>query len=85
MQGIEISDGFPFVSDVTAQRKRFESANQVRRESGLAEVAFDEKYLAELPRLPPGAGMAVGVDRLVMALLGLDDIREVLAFPWEEL
>ena len=38
---------------------------------------LDENFLAAVDHLPRCAGMAIGVDRLVMALCGLDDIREV--------
>jgi lysyl-tRNA synthetase class 2 len=85
IQGIEISDGFPFVTNVQAQRARFERANEVRRGNGTTAVELDERYLRELPQLPRGAGMAVGVDRLVMALLGVRSIADVIAFPWDEL
>lgn len=83
IRGLEVSDGFPFVSDAPAQRQRFEQANQRRRENGRDAVELDEQYLAELPKLPAGAGMAVGVDRLMMALLGATAVADVRAFPWD--
>lgn len=83
--GLEVSDGFPFVTDEGAQRARFAAANQARQAMGSPPVRLDERYLDDLPRLPAGAGMAAGVDRLVMALLPASEIAEVMAFPWEEL
>ena len=44
---------------------------------------IDERLLAGLPRLPACAGVAMGVDRLMMALMGTDKISDVLAFPFE--
>jgi len=85
VRGLEISDGFPFARDPAAQRARFEAANVERGRLGLPAVALDERYLAELDRLPAGAGMAVGVDRLLMMLTGAARIDEVVAFPWAEL
>jgi lysyl-tRNA synthetase class 2 len=83
--GVEVADGFPFVSDAIGQRTRFDQANRTRAKNGLTPVILDERYLTELPSLPAGAGMAVGVDRLMMALLGVPNIEDVLAFPWRDL
>jgi len=85
VRGLEVSDGFPFANDAGSQRARFEAANRTRGRLGLSPVTFDERYLRALPQLPAGAGMAVGVDRLVMALLGSSEIADVIAFPWDAL
>ena len=53
-----------------------------RRERGHAEVPLDENLLAVLDRMPHCAGVALGLERLLMCLAGTDDIREVLAFPF---
>lgn len=84
VRGLELSDGFPFVSDEAGQRARFAAANDQRAAQGLPRVALDERYLRALPALPPGAGMAVGFERLLMALTGANTIDEVLPFPWRE-
>jgi lysyl-tRNA synthetase class 2 len=47
-------------------------------------MPIDEGLLAVLDQLPDCAGVALGVDRLLMHLLGADDIRDVLAFPFAE-
>jgi lysyl-tRNA synthetase class 2 len=44
-----------------------------------------EKFLAELDDMPPSAGIALGVDRLVMVFLDAKSIDEVVAFTPEEL
>lgn len=83
--GVEIADGFPFLTDAVEQRQLFEHANTERRRRGKPEVVLDAAYLAALEEgLPPGAGMALGVDRLLMVLLGANHIRDVIAFDWNE-
>jgi lysyl-tRNA synthetase class 2 len=83
--GIEVADGFPFLSDADRQTALFVAANAGRRGHGKPAVTLDDRYLAALREgLPPGAGMAMGVDRLVMLLVGEQDIRNVLPFAWDE-
>lgn len=84
--GIEISDGFPFLRDGRIQRETFARENNRRAASGLPRIRVDEKYLAALDQgLPPGAGMALGVDRLVMSLLGASNLTDVQPFAHDEL
>ncbi|MEM7561970.1 MAG: EF-P lysine aminoacylase EpmA, partial [Pseudomonadota bacterium] len=79
--GIELANGFSELSDSEEQRARFIEDNRVRRERGLPEMALDEKLLAALAHgLPECAGVALGLDRLLMALLELDSIDQVLTF-----
>jgi lysyl-tRNA synthetase class 2 len=48
-------------------------------------VPLDEAFLAALGEgMPPAAGMALGVDRLVLLLTGADALRDVLSFAWDE-
>jgi len=81
-RGMELANGFHELCDAEEQRRRFEENNRVRREQGLPEMAMDENFLAALVHgLPACAGVALGVDRLVMAALGCDTISDVIAFP----
>lgn len=83
--GIEISDGFPHLTDYSRQKEGFEHQQQRRRSAGIQAVAIDQYYLdAVKAGLPKGAGMALGFDRLVMVLTGQTDIKSVLAFAWDE-
>ena len=83
--GMEIADGFPSLVDAALQRALFERELARRREEGKEAVAIDERYLAALDEgIPPGAGMALGIDRLVMVLTGVETIGEVMAFAWDE-
>lgn len=83
--GIEIANGFPFLTDPERQRTLFIEQNEKRKELGKPMVAIDEKYIASLKDLPQGAGMALGIDRLVMVLTEATRLSDVQAFDWEEL
>ena len=82
MRGMEIANGFNELRDAEEQRARFEAENALRREQGRAEIAVDARLLAALEHgLPPCAGVAVGLDRLLMVLSGSDSIDDVVTFP----
>jgi len=80
----ELANGYHELNDAAQQRARFERDNARRRERGLRELPVDENLLAALDDLPDCAGVALGVDRLLMCMLETDDIRDVLAFPFAE-
>ncbi len=83
-KGVELANGFHELCDAQEQRRRFEEENASRRAQGLPEIPIDENFLAALSHgLPACAGVALGVDRLVMAALGATDVSEVMAFPIE--
>ena len=56
-----------------------------RRLSGVKTYPLPEKFLNDLASMPEAAGMAFGVDRLVMLFAGAESIDEVVAFTPEEL
>jgi lysyl-tRNA synthetase class 2 len=83
MDGIEIANAFSELTDPGEQRRRLAEANEVRRARGRPAYPVDEPFVEALEDgLPPCAGIAVGVDRLVAVLLGLGGIDEAMAFPW---
>ncbi len=85
IRGLELSDGFPWVGDGTRQKVLFDEALDLRRSAGKPQVVLDDRYVAALHQgIPPGAGMALGVDRLMMSLLAASSIRDVVAFVWDE-
>ena len=85
VDGVEVANGYRELSDAREQRRRFEADLARRRGLGLPEPPVDERLLAALEAgLPPCAGVAVGVDRLVMVAAGAQRIDEVLAFPLAE-
>jgi lysyl-tRNA synthetase class 2 len=77
----ELANGYHELTDAAEQRARFVRDNARRRERGLSELSIDENLLAAMERgLPECAGVALGVERLLMAMTGSEDIRDVLAF-----
>jgi lysyl-tRNA synthetase class 2 len=84
VDGMELANGYFELTDADEQRQRFEQDNLRRREHGLSERPLDERLLAAMSHgLPSCSGVALGVDRLLMLVTGVTDIREVLAFDWE--
>lgn len=82
LHGLELANGYHELGDAQEQRRRLESDRQLRRELVLPDVVPDEALLAALASgLPDCCGVALGVDRLLMALLGRSDIAEVVSFP----
>ena len=81
----ELANGYHELTDAAEQRARFEHDRVRRRERGQVEPPIDERLLAALgDGLPACAGVALGVERLLMQLAGTDDIRRVLAFAFAE-
>lgn len=83
--GIELANGFTELTDQDLQRKRFEMENELRADRGQAKLPLPEKFLADLAMMPPAAGIALGVDRLVMLFCDAPDIAQVVAFTPESL
>lgn len=81
---LELANGYHELTDAAEQRARFERDNLRRRASGRRGMPIDERFLAALPAMPACAGVALGIERLLMAMAGTGDIREVLAFPFAQ-
>ncbi len=82
IKGLEIANGYFELTDATEQADRFAADNERRRALGKPEVPVDARLLAALASgLPSCAGVALGVDRLLMIAAGVDSIDAVLAFP----
>lgn len=80
----ELANGYHELTDAAEQRARFERDNARRHARAQREVRIDERFLAALPRLPACAGVALGIERLLMRLAGTDDIGDVIAFPFAD-
>jgi len=80
--GLELANGFAELTDPAEQRRRFEAESSARAVAGLATAPLDERFLAALVHgLGDCAGIALGIDRLVMLLTDAISIDEVVAFP----
>jgi len=83
--GMELANAFSELTDPIEQRQRFEREEAHRRDAGKPPYPSPEKFLRELENMPDAAGIALGVDRLVMLLTGAGSIGEVVTFTPEEL
>lgn len=84
--GIELANAFGELTDPVEQRSRFVDDQLSRQERGKPVYPIDEKLITALEEgLPPSAGCALGVDRLVMLVTGAPTIADVLTFTADEL
>jgi len=81
---LELANGYHELTDAREQRARFRRDNAVRAERGARQPPIDERLLSALDHgLPACAGVALGMDRLLMGMIGAQGIAEVLAFPFD--
>ena len=78
-EGMELANCFTELCDGGEQRRRFERARENRRALGEADYPLDEEFLASLPLVGSAAGVALGIDRLVMILTKVKEISSVRA------
>jgi len=83
-KGIELANGFHELKDATEQRERFNQDNIQRKLLGKPQKPIDERFLSALESgLPDCAGVALGLDRLLMLKLNIKTIKEVMPFPMD--
>lgn len=81
LRGVELANGFDELNDADEQAGRFEADNCQRRSRGLPGIKVDRRLLGALQHgLPDSAGVAVGLDRVLMLRLGIGDIDGVQSF-----
>lgn len=82
INGMEIANGYDELSDAAEQQRRFSADLALRKQRGLPEYPADQRLLAALQHgFPACAGVALGVDRLLMLQTGARRIDDVLTFP----
>ncbi len=81
---LELANGFAELADPDEQRERFLEERAYRQKMEKKTWALDERFLAALPDMGNAAGIAFGVDRLVMLLTGATSINDILPFPARE-
>ena len=79
---VELANGYHELGDAQEQRARFEADHARRQARGDVLPPLDEALLAALPAMPACAGVAVGMDRLLMAMGRTARIADVLAFDF---
>lgn len=83
-KGIELANGFKELTNAEEQQQRFENDNVIRRYKGLPPQHIDSYFLAALNAgLPECAGVALGLDRLIMLALDAKSIGDVMTFTLE--
>jgi lysyl-tRNA synthetase class 2 len=81
---LELANGYHELLDADEQRTRFERDLVVREARSAPRPPIDERLLGAMQSgLPACAGVALGVDRLLMAMLGTSRIADVLAFAFD--
>ena len=84
LEGMELANGFQELTDPEEQRRRFAADLNKRASTGPDIGPVDAEFLAALAAgIPETAGVALGLDRLLMVATGSSHIDEVLAFPVE--
>lgn len=83
VNGIELANGYQELTDAVEQRARFNEDNAQRRALGLTELPLPEALLQALEAgLPDCAGVALGLDRLLMLVLEKSRLADVLSFDF---
>ncbi|MEO7068703.1 MAG: EF-P lysine aminoacylase EpmA [Rhodanobacter sp.] len=80
----ELANGYHELNNAVEQRARFVRDNAMRQARGACVLPLDEAFLGVLDALPDCAGVALGVERLLMCMANTDAIADVLAFPFAE-
>lgn len=77
---LELGNGYQEQTDATHNRQILEQDAQARGN----DIPVDERFLAALQTgLPECAGVAIGIDRVLMCRMQVNDLKQVIAFPWE--
>lgn len=86
VHGVELANAFGELTDPDEQLARFEADRETRRRAGRPVHQIDQRFIEALREgIPPSAGIALGVDRLIAVLLEVEDVAQTLAFGPEEL
>ena len=81
---MELANGFHELCDAKEQEERFHTEQAQRKKLNLPGIPADYYLIAALKQgLPECAGVAIGLDRLLMVLTGAEHINDVLTFPFD--
>ncbi len=76
-RGVELANAFTELLDPRELVERWTHSNEARRAAGREPHPIDQRLVEAVGRHPHAGGIALGVDRLAMLLLGVDDIRKL--------
>lgn len=84
VDGVELANGYHELLDADELLRRNQTVNRQRVSDGKCELPTDSRLLDSMRAgMPPCAGVALGVDRLLMVMTGVKNISEVMAFDFE--
>ena len=82
---MELGNGYQEEVSYERNKQILKHENEVRKQTGLDPVTEDENFLmASKSGIPHSAGVAIGLDRVLMCILDVDSIQEVINFPWDK-
>ena len=81
IEGLELANAYDELIDAEVLRSRFQADNAEREKLGLYVMPIDEYLLAALPNMSECAGIALGVDRLLMVVMNQMKLERVITFP----
>lgn len=80
--GLEIANAFSELTDYKEQEKRLKQEQKLRKKLKKEIIPIDKEFIFALKSgIPASAGIALGIDRLQMLLLDIEDINDLLIFP----
>jgi len=79
--GLELANGYTELTDAAEQARRLKETRDALSAEGVPGLTVDPEFLQAVGELPPCAGVSIGLDRLMMLLLGKEEIAGVLPFP----
>lgn len=80
IDGIELANAYSELTDPVEQRARFEECARRRQAMGKDVYAIDEGFISALGKMPPSGGVALGIDRLLMLMMGHSSLDPLLPF-----
>lgn len=83
--GLELANCFSELTDAAEQRRRLEGEREQRRALGKEIFDIDDEFIEAVGDMPPSAGIALGVDRLVQLFAGCRNIDDVILLPASQL
>lgn len=81
IEGLELANAYDELIDAEVLRSRFQADNAEREKLGLHVMPIDEYLLAALPNMSECAGIALGIDRLLMVVMNQMKLEKVITFP----
>ena len=85
VDGLELANAFSELTDADEQRLRLKAEQAERKRLGKDVYEIDEEFIEAVKIIPESAGIALGVDRLLMVLTGCENIEDVITLPTAKL